>query len=374
MQSFPLKVSPYRQPKYRQGQIKATQALYCHAMTYLLDNGLVDSVGAAILSGWLVRMSQCAATVWLKACSDNHARAVVECCQVPMCPRCQRKRANHWVARAQALLTGTRVDGKKPRMVTVGLRHPDGESLLVAARKVIKLRAALMRKLRREYGMTAAFAAIEMSDNGHVHLHCLVWSDYTPRTLLQTWLRGRDCTVPGCSHPADDRCDSCRASKIGCAHHYGQRQRCNGSYMVDIRKCSSPVEAMKYSVKPIVSATDHAEAPTPEQLAQAIRTVMFYLGLYKRHRIETYGEAKRIVEGEGDADEDRDADICHCGLPLHLACVGRAGSKGYFWRPARPGEQIIFSWQRKRERHALAFPGSREARGSPLFVGADPPF
>jgi hypothetical protein len=328
---FP-KASAVNQTKYRHGQILATQAIYIEAMRTVLRDPESGRDYPMVLQGWITRMQQCGRKVLVQTCSDGHPRSYVECCNVPLCPRCQRTRANRWVERAQDLINSGRVGKKRPKLVTIGLRHPDQETLAQAVEKVIDLRKVLMRKLQREYGATAAFSAVEMSDHGHVHLHTLVWCDRLPREVLIPWLRSRDCTIAGCPHPFDDRCDDCREARTACNHLDGERQRCNGSFIFDVREAYSPVEALKYSVKPVVSDMDHAVPPTPEQLAEAIRIVKLFLVLYRRHRVETYGEAKKVIENEGDRDEDRIATRCHCGLPLHPTAVGIRKGGRYLWR------------------------------------------
>lgn len=330
----------------RQDQIRATQRIYKRGMTRLIEHGAVSAMEIFTLEGWFKRMNGCGRTVWMKGCAAGHKRPLTECCDVPMCPRYQRKRSNHWIARVRALMASQTYKGKRPKLLTVALRHPAGETLPEAVEKVIKLRAVLMRHLRKTYGMTAAVAPLEMSDTGHVHLHSIVFSDFLPRALLQRWLRARDCTVSGCNHPADDRCDACREGSVECVHLDGERRRCNGSFMVDVRICYDPVEALKYAAAPVVCDGGDAE-PTETQLEAAARTVRFYLAISGRHRVETYGDAKRMVEGEGDQDEDRDANTCWCGLPLWLCRIGHAPpGRNYHWRLPTPGETGPPGWPR----------------------------
>jgi hypothetical protein len=281
-------------------------------------------------------LRDCGSQVFVRQCCAGHTRTFAECCQVPMCPRYQRKRSGHWVARARALMESPAYAGKVPKLLTVTLRHPEGETLPEAVEKAIKLRAAVMRHLRKVYGLTAAFGALEMSEHGHVHLHIIAWCAFLPRPLLQSWLRGRDCTVPGCAHPADDRCDECRAGKVECSHLDGGRQRCNGSFMLDVRKCFDPIEALKYAAAPVVVENVSQLVFTESQLEAGERMVRFYLAIQGRHRVETYGDAKNVVENEDAEDEDRRVDVCHCGQPLRLIATGyvQPGAHGYRWERA----------------------------------------
>jgi hypothetical protein len=335
--------------QYLQGQIAETQRLYSEAIATALRNWDLSSDHAAILSGWLDRIRVCGATVWLKECANDHTRAIAECCGVPLCPRYQRKRSQRWIRRASALIALLHRESKVPKLLTVTLRR-NGADWKSQIDSMVKLRAALMRLLRRCYGLEAAFAAIEISHGGHVHIHAVIWSDYVPRALLQTWLRSRDCTVPGCPHPADDRCQRCRQEQVACKHLDGKRERCNGSYMIDIRQCHSPIEALKYATAPIVceAAPRGSKRFSPEQLEMALQTIRLYLALYRRHRVETYGAAKVTIQGEGSDDEDADIDRCHCGSPLHMAAVGIRvfGGTGYRWRRARSTDSVQFIWSK----------------------------
>jgi hypothetical protein len=227
-------------------------------------------------------------------------------------------------------------DAIRPKLITVTLRHT-GEGIDVAIDRIVRVRANLARYLRRNYDMKAAFVGIEFSQGEHVHMHAIAWTRYLPRPVLQTWLRSQDCTIPNCSHPADDRCEKCKADKVECHHPDGDRQRCNGSFMVDVRQAYNAKEALKYAAKPIVCDADPDVESTEEQRNASMQTLLYFLKLYQRHRIETYGEARKVVKGEDANDEAVDTGICHCGKPLSVHFIGYKNTKGkaYDWR--KPG-------------------------------------
>jgi hypothetical protein len=221
--------------------------------------------------------------------------------------------------------------------------------------------------------MLAGIAALEEGEHDNVHVHFFALCKYIPNERrgsrpLERWLRSRDCTVPGCDHPPDDRCDECRhwawtddlgREHVGRACNHvevmpggNERKRCPGSWYVDVREaysrrgrgrlalrgakrgaCGSPADAaaevVKYACKPVVHGNPHDASPEEliEERAHARRVVLFYLALRGRHRVETYGFAREVAPEEGDAADDAEptdaAPRCSCGnVGCVMVCVG----------------------------------------------------
>jgi hypothetical protein len=215
--------------------------------------------------------------------------------------------------------------GHRWRLITLSLRQRGDVFERVDA--AVKLRAAFARELRDEYDMLAGFGALEEGDHEgeNVHLHFIVLCKYAPQEKLKHWLQARDCTVAGCRHIADDRCDPCKSSGQSCPHpHADGRARCDGSWYVDVRQCyvrrgsaklrfgeagkSAVAEAIKYAIKPTLHGNPHRASPEEyrEEQAHALRTVRFFAALHGRHRIETYGLAKQVAPAEEETAEDQE--------------------------------------------------------------------
>ena len=82
--------------------------------------------------------------------------------------------------------------------------------------------------------------------------------------------------MPGCTHPADDRCDACKKAKCACTHPDGERQRCTGSWVVDVRQVRDrkhkgsavdPAVALKSAVR---ECAKYACAPAIEQNGEKV--------------------------------------------------------------------------------------------------------
>lgn len=387
----------------RWDQFVATMAIYAVLLSRMLaEAGLTDAQRTR-LCRWLLAAQTCGDVVRIYRCpSHDHAVAVAECCHTPICPREQRRRAQRWQARADALADRFEHERREEqrrardmtlsaakrraaqaraaelgrcrwRMITLG--HTPRGTLAERVDQIVGTRAALARLLRRHYGMLAGFGRIECGTDrggdGHLHVHMLVHSRYIPRDDIVRWLRARDCTVEGCAHPPDDRCDACRAARCSCDHaepirewraperdelrtdhsepretrrerrmrrevdgpaergawaQVGERARCNGSWYVDVRQAyvrrggvraydprGGVREAMKYLVAPV----DPDDAPIPGTLgtraqhAHAELVLRFHAAMAGRHAIETYGEAKPQADGEADASDDATPDHAH---------------------------------------------------------------
>jgi len=187
--------------------------------------------------------------------------------------------------------------------------------------------------------MEAAFGAIEQGEDSNVHLHALAYCDYVGRSVLQSWLRSRDCTVPGCKHPADDRCDACKAAKKTCFHADGTRVRCNGSWVVNVQAISGEkgvYEAIKYAAAPVAlhDIPEPGKAATDTQLLFAMRLLRFYLVMRGRHRVETYGGAKddsALAQDDDDLPLDGEMLPCPKGNVLEFVSFGVNQNGTYLW-------------------------------------------
>lgn len=347
------------------------------------DGVVLDDKQRKILASWASRIAECAPWVKVSMCSSGcGAQGRGACCRVPLCPREQKRRAARWGARAGYWLSETmpnQADGLVTwKFATFALRGSG--DVWTDVERHLKLRGQLVRYLRGEgYGAEAgkldAVGAVELGDEadsgaGHVHLHMLVYTSRLDREELQRWLRSKDCTRKGCPHPADDRCDACKAAKHACVHPDGRRERCNGSWVVDIVevrckackdlarrtrrrvicRCSSSDglrEALKYAAAPVLP---DRHAPTTERAERVIR---YFSAMYRRHRVETYGrcrevapgeeEAAEVAEGLVDAEPERPAqkrkERCRkCGKSLYLCLVGHRSRDlpGYVWTTSGP--------------------------------------
>lgn len=307
------------------------------------------------MRGWVRRMAECGHEAHLMVCPDGHSNhLVVQCCHVPACPWEEAGTASEWRERGNALMrvlpSGQRWTAVKRlleqhdsvpkmrhqpergavfnwRMITVALRGAG--DLLHDIGATLRLRPRLARWLRNHHGAVAQFWALDVGPDGHPHLHGLVYSPFVPRDLVQRWLRAQDCTVPGCKHElADDRCDECKAAKVSpCPHLDGGRQRCNGSWVVDVRAAWSPQEVLKYSVSPDAKGNDrddHAEL-----------RLFVYLATAGEHRIQGYGAArvKAIREVEQHVEDIFVKGFCPvCGQEMIEVGAGKWKHGRYEWR------------------------------------------
>jgi hypothetical protein len=371
--------------------------------------------------------------LWLR-CPHGHNRFVVPCCQCPLCFRQQRRRSARWMAGMDAAPRLPRTWQYRWRHVEWSLWQRDlvrDEVFLDALRsgddgglrrafasierrsdETLKLRGKFMRMLRDKYGDArwTGYAKLEMGDvNGMMHVHALVYCRYLPREELQRWLRERDCTVPGCQHPPDDRCEECQTvvwfnergeRKVGraCTHperlrNGGLRQRCNGSWTVHINEpyeegsdgermrgtAGANRELGKYICQPFNLACDddggssHAapvggmsdaqfaaalglalrgEGPLARVFACALREMSFQLVLSAkgRHCFERYGLARdqNVDEQVGDdVEPDGDAETRPCERCAALGNPGQPMRR--FARGIRSPSGYSFKWAYRTE-------------------------
>jgi hypothetical protein len=262
------------------------------------------------------------------------------------------------------------IHGKHQRWVHIEA-GVQGDGLMLAGHvdKTLDTRAKLARFLDRNFHLSAAYMSLDLgTEKQSLHFHVVALMDYAPRELLQSWLRSTDCTVPGCSHPADDRCEACKKAKHRCEHpHADGTPRCNGSWYVHIEaigvKC--PVckrrvgkanccgttfadrsrkgfrEVLKYSAAPV----DVANPPEPGepfnegQFHHAEGVLQFFLATRHRHRITSYQAASLdFVElGLVEPEAAQKKGCCPCGEPWTWEQHGtRRSSIGYEWGPLIP--------------------------------------
>ena len=297
----------------------------------------------AILAGWFRRLATCGDEAALLACPNGHqSRTWVRCCHTPVCPWEESRQAKKWKGRGKTLMgafpdgltfsqvrkslhrQGLKLPGMKnpPRalarmgwkMLTVSLRG--NGNLPQNLNDTLTYRTQLARRLRNYHGAVLVIGALDVGPDGHPHLHFLVYCPFLPREQIQLWQKAHDCTVEGCKHPADDRCDACKEANIDCVHpHANGRPRCNGSWVVDVRRAYSPDEVLKYSVSPKAQPEAH---------------LAVYLTTYRRHRVECYGLARlRVWEGK----EEIPGFCSVCGQELEIVFVGSRHGDHFDWHP-----------------------------------------
>ena len=383
-----------------QNAIAITQAYYAHVLREIASEGAAyvpqdPPRGCESLSGerltdlrataraWAWKIDSCADKVWVAGHEKCGTRKTVcSCCGLPCCPRRARRYAQTWVHRAERLASaletyglGLNADAERvpvPRslawrfMVLSPRRCGD---VFQQVNRVVKLRADLARWLEAEYGMVAAFGSLEREGTAHVNMVALC--QYVPQSVLEHWLRSRDCTVRGCHHPANDRCESCKRSGRGDCHHPETmpdgrlRPRCQGSWVAHVKTVyerdtrgqrvrtgkSTAVaavrEAVKYATKPTKQGKSphrfETDAEWIAELEHAREAMLFYLALRGRHRVETYGLAKKRMEGEDEAPDDLpprvdgQAPTCpKCKQPMDWLMFGARDLTLYHWSTAPP--------------------------------------
>jgi len=391
--SYKRKWSKPDRGRYYANQVKVTQAGYIEAWVQMNERALRYQDGTAfaftspekissllwldgtpmeerhykILTGWMStrRMQTCAKTIVVQGCSvdqTHSARVVCRCCNVSICPRNQRRESQKWVSRAQQLIANTpRRKGYSFKMVTIGLK--DEFDLQKDIDNHLKLRRQIYQKIFNDpkfpdgvFQADWMIGSIEQAgtpEHPHIHLHLIVYCKYLNREIIQRWLRSRDCTIPGCDHPADTR---------------GTNHPCNGSWYIDIRqlscwtkakkgkcKCARKSdcqgrgvrEAIKYATKPIgpgkIAVPRAGKPPTLNELAWAGQILKFGAHMYKRHRVESYGDAKpgitEIIALDGVEDAKRPRGLCaDCGAQMQVIFIGWCKNirDGYSW--AKPGD------------------------------------
>jgi hypothetical protein len=98
---------------------------------------------------------------------------------------------------------------------------------------------------------------------------------------------------------------------------------------VDVRRATSPDEALKYSIG--------YDNPDQEQLADL--HVAVYLTTYGRHRIETYGLAKPGKLPSVDAVDPQPGACPLCGTQMVPLLTGHWNGREFVWTRAGPAIQ-----------------------------------
>ncbi len=341
------------------------QALKSETLLGILFSDYTRAVTAiadvpALLNHWSRRLVLCGDTVVIKNCPDGHRTTrEFRCCKTPPCSHTHARESAKWQGRTVLLMerlpSGERWGRVKSSLARIEVSVPDSDDHPDHFRKMgwkfvsIGLRGTgdfihdiqvtlgpLKRNLRRwlkRHGAVAFVIALDVGtghgSQPHPHLHALIYGPHIEREPLQRWLRAQDCTVAGCNHPADDRCDECRAVACECHHTDGGRQRCNGSWDVDIRQAKTPHEALGYAVgwnTSTITGTSNSDA-----------LLATFLTTYKRPRVSAYGLAQRHFW------RDRlrarfSLDYCKdCGQELRQTAYGERGADGHVWKDCKEG-------------------------------------
>ncbi len=131
------------------------------------------------------------------------------------------------------------------------------------------------------------------------------------------------------------------------------RPRCKGSWYVDVRRCYSrqndgrlvydagvdaAAEVVKYACKPTMHGNPHDanDGELRAEIEHAKRTVMFHLAMRGRHRVETYGEAKKVAPDEENACDDVEPNdkgpkCSACGGAMVSIAFGTRFNTCYRW-------------------------------------------
>ena len=364
-----------------------------------------------LLERWASGLAECGTHAVVYGRDECGCTGVVlACCDTPPCSRHQRKVSRRWDERSDALYGWLEHLRRHPEPLSpeecerlrVERKEASGkdnerkrrllDAKLYAAQfavygkgqqwvhveigvqggdvdKTLDTRAKFARHMERNYHSTAAYMALDLGGKKQSpHFHAVMLCDYAPRENLQRWLRSTDCTVPGCSHEADDRCEACRKAKRRCSHKRADgKPRCNGSWYVHVEaigtecpvckrhvgksKCCGMTfaerarkgfrEVLKYAAAPV----EPGNAPVPgepfseRQLQHSERVVEFFVETRHRHRIETYGAAKLdVVElGLAVAAPELARGCCPCGQPWNWEMHGwRKHGVGYQWGAMLP--------------------------------------
>jgi len=343
-----------------------------------LDGTSMTARHEGIVGRWMGtdRLQSCGQTITVQGCSaDRSHRAMTSChcCNVPLCPRHQRRQSGIWVKRAEGLIDamGSR-RGYSWKMITIALK--DEPDLLRDLDNHIDLRREIYqmmtlgedpktkKKFRNPFDAQAMIGSLEQAgtvEKPHIHLHLIVYCKHLDREFFQRWMRSRDCSVSNCDHPADTR---------------GTDSKCDGSWYVDIRKlrcwhkatsgkcrcktarkcqAAGVREAIKYASKPVgterIDTPRAGQSPTFNELAWAGQVIKFAAHMYRRHRIESYGAAKPMITAiirDADAeDAETPRGVCaDCGEPMQVIYLGWSKTirDGYEWgSPDRPGYERL---------------------------------
>ena len=350
-----------RRAKSREDRLEVAKRA---AMERTLLGTPLSEAEVTALEGWVDRLDACGEKIVVRGCTEHdHFRAAIECCNVPLCPFTEGKNARKWQARGGRLMAllpnGLSAAKVRLALVSAGASREDiakvkdgrgkytWKLITVALRDTGALQADLWRTigppgrggsdksvrkklskfLRDSHHVIASYAALDVGDEkGHVHLHLLVYSPFIRRDSLEHWLRSYDCTVPGCKHSVNDRCQECIDARLECDHKDGDRVRCDGSWNVDVRLAKDPYEALKYAVSCDAGVDGHSNAEI---------AVATYIWTYRRHRIETYGLAKpgalALVDSVDEELENSDKCCSECGRVLVDIAYGTKQRGFYSW-------------------------------------------
>ena len=160
-------------------------------------------------------------------------------------------------------------------------------NIIADVNRTLGLRAKMWPHLRDKHGAVAGIIAVDCGlKHGHVHLHALVYSPFIERKHFATWLQSQDCTVVGCNHLPDDRCELCKHEKKACNHLDDGRTRCNGSWNFHIKSAEHLKRPIDYMLRPDAGYADE------DWIEFAELRLAYYLALNRRKKIQRFGLAE----------------------------------------------------------------------------------
>ena len=332
---------------------------------------------AGILANWLPRLRACSQAMALVKCAETgRVGAIGDCCRCPVCPRQQRRRAAEqraamrWMLsngfpacggrhpthrrrhlslheqwrRAEGLMSaeeernvlwhaGDRAKDRRAygwKMLTLPFRNSGNLDTDIAT--ALRLRALLVKRLRAYLDAPVdGWGAVEVSPSGFVHLHCLLWLPLVHEqelAALRRWLRSATCDADGCRHDGDE----CRGSfVVDVRSIYDKRRKLRGQRRrmtaADWRDAwtNAVMEAVKYATAPMSEKQGKLSALTADD---AERNVRVCLAMWKKHRVESYGMARKKTELAPDPEESELAvtpEELGIRRPVVLAYLRRVG-------------------------------------------------
>ena len=146
------------------------------------------------LTGRADRLDRCGSAVVTRVCRgcgyrDGETQVRSADCDLRICPRCARKRSQERRQMIKAAMRRLRkFRGKKWHFHTIPVRF-NGETTVERLQAdfvtVWKAWKRLWRFLRKKLGALMAFASLEVSPGGLVHVHVLAWHRFNPDLKAQ---------------------------------------------------------------------------------------------------------------------------------------------------------------------------------------------
>lgn len=235
-------------------------------------------------------------------------------CKSRLCPSCAREAAQHirrHLARIVEVLPP--VDGFRWRMVTVtALYDPadpaasTAESLRQRIEGVKKAWRGIWKTLVKRRG-AGAFAAVEMSGTGHVHLHALVYGPYLPKEA-----------VDAAAKAAWDGAGFCHVHDLG-----------EDGQVDEVRRAI--LEVGKYSAKGASPLAEEWIGGRARDLTHPTLAARFALAAHGVRLKERFGAFRAIAEEEEAAVSDEEdgapteAEVEQADAQVACPCCGAVG-------------------------------------------------